>query len=69
MSPSIQAAAQTLRRAPGDLVSTYELSLYLKCSRKWVENMVRRGVLIPICIGRNWRFSRAEVIERLTRAA
>jgi excisionase family DNA binding protein len=60
---------QNLRRAPGDLVGTFELSLYLQCSRKWVERAVARGLLTPICIGRNWRFSRAEVIEKLTRAA
>ncbi len=69
IDPAIRAAAQALHRAPGDLVSTLELSLYLQCSRKWVENMVKRGVLVPIRIGRNFRFSRSEVIERLTRAA
>ena len=69
IDPAIQTATQNLRRAPGDLVTTTELSLYLQCSRRWVETMVQRGVLVPIRIGRNFRFSRAEVIERLTRAA
>ena len=68
MNPEMQAAAQTLRRIPVDLVSTYELSLYLRCDRKTIERMVTRGVLTPIRVGRNYRFSRAEVIERLRRA-
>jgi excisionase family DNA binding protein len=69
MNPSIQANVQSLRRAPCDLVGTLELALYLQCSRKWVERAVARGLLTPIRIGRNWRFSRSEVIEKLTRAA
>ncbi len=69
MNPSIQAAAQTLRRAPGDLVTTYELALYLKCDRKTIERMVTKGVLVPIRVGRSYRFSRSEVVERLSTAA
>jgi excisionase family DNA binding protein len=69
MNPAIQAAAQSLRRVQGDLVTPYELSLYLKCDRKTIERMVTKGVLVPIRVGRNYRFSRAEVIERLSSAA
>jgi excisionase family DNA binding protein len=69
MNQSVQVAAQSLRRAPGDLVTTYELALYLKCDRKTIERMVTKGVLVPIRVGRNYRFSRAEVIERLSSAA
>jgi excisionase family DNA binding protein len=69
MNPTIQTNVQSLRRAPGDLVTTYELSLYLKCDRKTIERMVTKGVLVPIRVGRNYRFSRAEVIERLSAAA
>lgn len=68
-NPTIQAAVQTLRRIPCDLVTTYELSLCLRCDRKTIERMVTKGVLIPIRVGRNYRFSKADVIERLTRAA
>jgi excisionase family DNA binding protein len=69
VSPTIQPAADTLRRIPVDLVTTYELSLYLRCNRKSIERLVARGVLKPISIGRNWRFSRVQVIEALRDAA
>ena len=69
MNSPIQSNVQSLRRVPNDLVTTYELSLYLKCDRKTIERMVTKGVLVPIRIGRNYRFSRAEVIERLSVAA
>jgi excisionase family DNA binding protein len=69
MAPSIQSAADTLRRIPVDLVTTYELSCYLRCNRKSIERLVGRGVLKPISIGRNWRFSRAQVIAALSEAA
>jgi excisionase family DNA binding protein len=68
MMPSLQAAA-ALNRVPVDLVNTYELSLYLRCSRKSIERLVARGVLKPICIGSHWRFSRSAVIAALTPAA
>ena len=48
MSPSIQSAADMLRRIPVDLVTTYELSVYLRCNRKSIERLVARGVLKPI---------------------
>jgi len=51
------------------MVTTYELSIYLKCDRKTIERMVIKGVLSPIRVGRNFRFIRSEVIERLSRAA
>ncbi len=60
---------QNLRRIPGDLVTTYELAVYLKCDRKTIERMVLKGVLVPIRVGRNYRFDRADVIQRLTVAA
>jgi excisionase family DNA binding protein len=66
MNTEIQAAAQALRRIPVDLVSTYELSLYLRCNRKSIERLVARGILQPIRIGRNWRFSRSQVIAALS---
>lgn len=69
MNPAIQAAAQTLRRIPMDLITTTELSVYLRCNRKSVERMVARGELQPIRIGRNWRFSRSQVIEVLSTTA
>jgi excisionase family DNA binding protein len=69
MSQVVQAAADTLRRIPVDLVTTYELSLYLRCNRKSVERLVARGVLKPICVGSHWRFSRSQVIAALTPAA
>jgi excisionase family DNA binding protein len=69
MNPSILAAAQSLHRVPVDIVSTLELSWYLKCDRKTIERLVTKGVLVPIRVGRNYRFSRADVLERLTRAA
>ena len=69
MNPAIKAAAQSLRMAPIDLVSTYELSLYLRCDRKTIERMVKRRILAPLRVGRNFRFSRAEVVERLSSAA
>ena len=65
----IKTAADTLRRVPVDLVTTHELSLYLRCSRRSIERMVARGVLKPIFIGRDWRFSRAQVIAALSQAA
>jgi excisionase family DNA binding protein len=69
MNQSVQAAAQSLRRAPVDLVTTYELALYLKCDRKTIERMVTKGVLVPIRVGKSYRFSRAEVVERLSMVA
>lgn len=66
MSPAIQSAAETLRRVPVDLVSTYELSLYLRCNRKSIERMVARGILQPIHVGSHWRFSRTQVIAALS---
>ena len=69
MNSVTQAAVQSLRRAPVDIVSTLELSLYLRCSRKSIERMVASGVLKPIRIGRNFRFNRADVIETLSRVA
>jgi excisionase family DNA binding protein len=69
MNATTEAALVSLRRAPGDLCTTYELAIYLKCDRKTIERMVLKGVLVPIRVGRNYRFSRAEVIERLTVAA
>jgi excisionase family DNA binding protein len=69
MNPSIQSAADALRRIPFDFMTTYELSVYLRCNRKSIERLVARGVLKPICIGRNWRFSRAQVIAALSPAA
>jgi len=55
-----------LRHFPCDLVTTYELSLFLRCSRNSIERLVARGVLRPIHIGRNWRFSKAQVIAALS---
>jgi excisionase family DNA binding protein len=66
MNPEMQACAQALRRIPVDLVTTYELSLYLRCNRKSIERLVGRGILKPISIGRNWRFSRSQVIAALS---
>ena len=65
MNLNFQSAAQVLRKAPCDFVGTYELSLYLKCHRKTIERLVARGVLRPIRVGRNFRFSRAQVVEAL----
>jgi excisionase family DNA binding protein len=69
MNPELQVAAQSLRRIPVDLVTTYELSLYLRCNRKSIERLVGRGILQPISIGRNWRFSRSQVMAALSGAA
>src|SRR5436190_925244 len=50
------------------MVTTHELSIYPKRDRKTIERMVIKGVLLPIRVGRNFRFIRSEVIERLSRA-
>ncbi len=65
MVPEVRAVTQALRNIPMDLISTPELSAYLRCNRKTIERMVARGVLQPFRVGRAWRFSRTEVIERL----
>ena len=69
MNLDVQSAGDLLRRLPVDLLTTYELSIYLRCNRKSIERMVARGVLRPIRIGSHWRFSRAEVIATLTALA
>jgi excisionase family DNA binding protein len=66
MIPGIQSAGETLRNLPGDLLTTYELSLYLRCNRRSIERLVARGILQPIHLGSHWRFSRAQVIAALS---
>ena len=58
-------AATALSTFPVDLISTRELTLFLRCHRGTVERMVARRVLKPIRVGRCWRFDRAEVIAAL----
>ena len=53
------------RRLPVSVVSTEELALCLRCSRRTIERLVRRGVLRPMRVGRCWRFDHAEVVETL----
>ena len=49
----LKDAADTLRRMPISVATTDELALHLRCHRRTIERLVRRGVLHPIRIGKN----------------
>ena len=66
MSANLLPVIDTLHHLPYDIVSTAELSLCLRCNRKSIERMVARGILQPIHIGSQWRFSRTQVIAALS---
>jgi excisionase family DNA binding protein len=61
----LKAAAATLRRIPINVATTDELALHLRCHRRTIERLVRRGVLHPIRVGRAWRFDREQVFQAL----
>lgn len=54
-----------VRRLPANLVNTDEVAAYLRCSRRTVERLVKRGVLRPMQVGRCWRFDMEQVVETL----
>ena len=61
----LRTAAATLRRIPISMATTDELAIYLRCHRRTIERLVRRGVLHPVRLGRVWRFDKEQVFAAL----
>lgn len=61
----LKTAASTLRRIPTNIATTDELALHLRCHRRTIQRLVKRGILTPIRVGRIWRFDRDEAFAAL----
>jgi len=65
MDMDLRIAAASLRRIPISVATTDELAIYLRCHRRTIERLVRRGVLHPLRVGRTWRFDKEQVFNAL----